>query len=118
MFLAAMAKTDEDNRRRYERIDGNGSRATLRVRGGEDAQVAIVNISRGGVALRTDWFAPAGTEVQLGLPGASGAVVARTVRSQGGMLALAFRQDESVLRQVDIALEHIDSRNARGAAAA
>ena len=51
MFLAAMAKTDEDNRRRYERIDGNGSTATLRVRGDEDAQVPILNISRGGVAL-------------------------------------------------------------------
>ena len=111
MFLEAMAKTDEDDRRRYERIDGNGSSATLRVARGGDAQVDIVNISRGGVALRTNWFAPAGTEVQLQLPGASGLVVARTVRSEKGVLALAFRQDETVLRQVDMSLERIGSRN-------
>jgi hypothetical protein len=74
-------------------------------------QVAIVNISHGGIAPRTNWFAPVRTEVQLQLPGANGLVVARTVRSEKGVLALAFRQDESVLRQVDTSLEHIGLQN-------
>lgn len=48
-----------------------------------------------------------GVEVRLDLPGADGPVIARAVRSDQGLLALAFRQDEAMLRRVDRALEHI-----------
>ena len=116
MFLEAMAKTDEEDRRRYERIDGGGVQTTLRVAGQNDMRLAIMNISRGGLAVQTDWFAPAGTEVQLELPG-TGPVAARTVRTQNGILVLTFRQDASVLRQVDVALDHIGSHDISRAAA-
>ena len=116
MFLQAVAKTDEEDRRRYERIDGGGATAVLRVPGRDAMPVPIVDISRGGIALRTDWWSAAGTEVQVELSGAREAVIARTVRNQNGLLALAFRQDEALLRRVDAALEQIGGRARRLAA--
>ena len=67
-------------------------------------RVAIVDISRGGVSLRCDWQADVGTEVPIELPGGDARVVARIVRSEKGVLALAFRQDAAILRGVDQAL--------------
>jgi len=77
----------------------------------------VVNLSRGGVALRTGWWTQAGVEVQVELPGIGEKVVARTVRSEGGLLALAFRQDTAMLRRVDAALEHIAAKGVSRAAA-
>jgi methyl-accepting chemotaxis protein len=106
-FLQAMASADEEERRRYERIDGAGAKAMLRAPGAAEAQVDIVDISRGGVALRSGWWADAGTEVQVQLPGVDEPVVARTVRTERGLLGVAFRQDAAMLRRVDKALAHI-----------
>ena len=86
MFLEAMANTDEDDRRRYERIPGNGAMATLHRSGREAMQVAIIDISRGGVALRCDWRADVGAEVRVVLAGGDEAIVARMVRNIGGSL--------------------------------
>ena len=83
LFLQAIAKTDEEDRRRYERIDGRDATATLHVPGREAMRVTIANVSRGGVALRTEWSAQAGTEVKVELPGAGASVVARVVRGEG-----------------------------------
>ena len=95
---------------RYERISGNGAQAVLRPRGRPEMRASIDDISRGGLAVRCDWRADAGTEVQLELPGAEGVVTARIIRSENGVLALAFRQDEEMLRRVDAALEEIGGR--------
>jgi methyl-accepting chemotaxis protein len=102
-----MANTNDEDRRRYERVPGNGAQATLRPPGGREMQVAIQDMSRGGIAARCDWSATAGTEVQLTLPGTDGAVGARVVWSRNGVLALAFRQDAATLRQVDQALASV-----------
>jgi methyl-accepting chemotaxis protein len=104
MFLEAMAKSDEDDRRRYERIPGNGATATLHMPGRDAMRVAISDISRGGVGLRCDWQGAIGEEVEI-------------ERNRGGMLALAFRQDAAVLRRVDIALDNISRRTVAAAAA-
>jgi methyl-accepting chemotaxis protein len=109
-FLTAIAKTGDDDRRRYERIDGGGTEAALRAPGHPELRATIVDISRGGVALRTNWSAAAGAEVQIVLPGVGAFVVARVVRTAGGQLSVAFRQDETMLRHVDAALEHISGR--------
>ncbi len=118
LFLEAMAKTDEEDRRRYERIDGGGATAMLRVPGRDAMRVTIANVSRGGVALRTDWSTNAGTEVEVEMPGAGAAVIARTVRSQGGILVLAFRQEEMMLRRIDAVLDKIATQATSRAAAA
>jgi methyl-accepting chemotaxis protein len=111
-FLQAMASNDDAERRRYERISGNGAQAVLRPPGNPEIRVAIVDISRGGVSFRCDWQADTGTEVPIKLPGVDGPVIARIVRSEGGVLALAFRQDEAMLRYVDQALALISARTA------
>jgi methyl-accepting chemotaxis protein len=114
-FLKAMASNDDADRRRYERISGGGAQALLRPRSAAEMRVAIVDISRGGVSLRCDWRADAGTEVAMELMGTTGPVIARVVRSEGGVLALAFRQDEAMLRQVDQALAIISAGTAAAA---
>ena len=117
MFLEAMAKSDEDDRRRYERIPGKDAIATLHAPGRGATRVVINDISRGGIGLRCDWQAAVGAEVEIELPGTDKAVVARMVRSRDGLLALAFRQDAAVLRRVDVALDNISRRQPAAAAA-
>ena len=105
-FLRVMANTDDQDRRAYERIPGNGAQAVLRAPGRPEMRAVVLDISRGGVSLRCDAPFEAGLDVQLDLPG-SGAVSARTVRSEKGVLGMAFRQDEASLRRLDQALARI-----------
>jgi methyl-accepting chemotaxis protein len=108
-FLAAM-RGDEDERRRWERVSGHGTAATLRARGRGEARATLRDISRGGAALTGGGAGldlPPGTEVELDLPGAGGGVPARVARMEagpGGVLALAFRQDPATLARVDAAI--------------
>ena len=74
-FLQAMTRSGEDDRRRYERIPGRNAIAVLDVPGEEQRRLVIIDISRSGVALRSDWLAEAGRAVEVRLPG-------RTARSQ------------------------------------
>jgi methyl-accepting chemotaxis protein len=106
-FLAAMAATGEEDRRQYQRIPGNGAQAVLRMPGHSEARVSIVDVSCGGIAVYSDWWADVGSEVQLQLPGADGTVIARTVRSDKGVLGLAFRQSDDTALRVNQALAHI-----------
>jgi methyl-accepting chemotaxis protein len=111
-FLAAMSGTSEEDRRLYERIPGNGARAVLRPAGQTGMNVAVADISRGGMAVHSDWRSDTGTEVRLELPGTDGDVVGRTIRSVDGVLGLAFQQGEETLRRIDQALAHIRGRTA------
>ena len=106
-FLAVMARHDEAERRRYERISGRGHRATLEAPGHTRTEAVIQDISRGGMALAVSWPGGAGSEVTVALPGATGAVQARVVRSGDGHTAIAFRQEPAALANVDRALAAI-----------
>jgi PilZ domain len=96
---------------------GNGAEAVLRPKGLAELRAVIVDISRGGVSLRTDWSAPAGMEVGVLLQGLDTPVTARTVRTRNGVLALAFRQDEAMLTGVDTVLTRIGAMAASQKAA-
>jgi methyl-accepting chemotaxis protein len=109
-FLTAMASSNETNRRRYERIDGSGSLARLRAPGLAETDIAIQDISRGGIALRCDWPVPVGSELDIGLPGATGHVTGRVARAGQGVIVIIFRQDKASLEQVDRALDTIARR--------
>jgi methyl-accepting chemotaxis protein len=115
-FLKAMADTSEEDRRLYERIPGNGAQAGLRAPGKAETRVSIADISRGGIAVQSDWRGDVGSELELALPGTDGFVVARAVRSENGMLGLAFRQGGETLRRVDQAIAHIGCKPANLAA--
>jgi methyl-accepting chemotaxis protein len=109
-FLAAMANSNESDRRRYERIDGAGNRVKLRASGRDETEVTIQDISRGGIALRCDWPVSVGAEVAIGLPGGTDHVTGR------GIIAMTFRQDKASLEQVDRALDTIARRSTPKAA--
>jgi hypothetical protein len=106
-FLTALAHTEEDQRRRYERIDGSGLRARLRLSGQAEIDVTIRDISRGGVAVQCAIKAECGSEATVVLPGTDEAVVARVVRAGDGLLGLVFRQEAASLAHVDRAIDHI-----------
>jgi methyl-accepting chemotaxis protein len=106
-FLTALTRTEEDQRRRYERIDGRGLRARLRLPGQPEVEVAIRDISRGGLCLDCNLKADCGSEATLTLPGTDDAVAARVVRAGDGLLGLVFRQEAASLAKVDRAIDHI-----------
>ena len=114
-FLAAMSRNDDAERRLYERIDGNGAIVTLRFAGRPPSKATIVNISRGGMAVRHNGNEVVGTELELDLPGA-GMVRGRVVRHGDGLLVVTFRQDDATLRLLDRALAATADAQARLAA--
>ena len=57
-FLTSVSSLDDNDRRKYERISGNGAEAELGMANRGRVRAAIVDISRGGVALRLDASAP------------------------------------------------------------
>lgn len=108
-FLDAMRRGDGEERRAFERIPGAGATASLTLSGSSPLQVAVKDISHGGVALVCDRTAPAGTEAKIGLP-ADANVSGRIVRSGSGLLTVAFRQDAATAALLDRALEAIKLR--------
>ena len=115
-FLDAMAHADADERRLYERIVVQDVEATLQTAGLPETRGSVVDISRGGAALRCNWALDAGVEVHLGLPGADGRITARVVRCERGVMAVAFRQEVSMLRRVDQVLLRIGGQGVAAAA--
>ena len=114
-FLSAMKRSDGEDRRAYERIKGDGATASLRLPGSDETQAVVQDISRGGVALVCGVTASPGTDANVSLPGGA-RVSGRIVRSGGGLISIAFRQDGASLALVDRALQVIMQR-ARPAAA-
>ncbi len=112
-FLTSIARTDESDRRRYERVSGEGHQVTIQVGGRAATAVPMIDMSRGGVALRCDLSLPVGSEIELTLPGTNSAVSARVVRTEGGVLAAAFRHDARALSVIDSAQDWLTSKTAR-----
>ncbi len=106
-FLTAMARTEKEQRRRYERIDGRGLQARLRLPGQAEIGVTIRDISREGVAVACSLAAVCGSEATLVLPGADEEVPARVLRADDGLVRLVVHQDAASLALVDRALDHI-----------
>jgi methyl-accepting chemotaxis protein len=100
-FLHAV-QTDTGDRRQYERLDGNGMMVTLRIPGRPAEQVTLGNMSRSGMAVGHRGQLPAGTEVEVILPGEGAPLSGRVVRTTPeGMMAILFRQDSTTLGRAD-----------------
>ena len=106
-FLNSVSSLDENDRRKYERIPGNGAEAQLALPHQGQVSAAIVDISRGGIALRLDASEPAGREIEVWLPGTDNKVHSRVVRCDKGMMALCFRQDAQTLLVIDRVLSRL-----------
>ena len=114
-FLQAVSQTEENNRRRYERIPGKQNSVVVTA-DGTDRRFVIEDISRGGFAVRSDWTGASGKEVHVVLPGSETPVSARIVRASGGVIAFSFRQDGGSLTEIDRALDIIGgTKTARAA---
>ena len=107
-FLAAM-RGDEGDRRRYERVPGQGLRATLRGIGAAAVEAEIADVSRGGIALATRLAAPAGADVTIALPGGFGEVRGRVVHGTEGRLGIVLRQDAETLARIDRLLDRLQA---------
>jgi methyl-accepting chemotaxis protein len=103
-FLTGMSQGNDVERRLYERIPGNGARAMLQVAGRPAVQATIQDISRGGAALAHDCADHLGTDMEIGLPGGN-SVRGRIIRTEEGVISVAFRQDAATLARIDRALE-------------
>ena len=117
-FLTSIANADESDRRRYERVSGEGHQVTLRAGGRSPVTVAMVDMSRGGIAMHSDLSLEVGAEIELTLPGANApvgarVVGARVVRAEDGVLAAAFRQEATAQPLIDHALDFLADKTTR-----
>jgi methyl-accepting chemotaxis protein len=110
-FLTVVRRADTVERRRYERVAGNGAMVTVRAQG-RDARVALRDLSRGGAALDCAWILPSGTAVELDLPNAGGKVTGRVFRSNDGDMGLVFAGDPANRERIDRALDSLVSLSA------
>ena len=101
-FLAVM-QADGTDRRAFERMPGNGHRATLRAETGQPITADIESIARGGIGLFAEPCLSPGTSVTLALPG-GGTARGRVARAESGVLAVAFVQDTATMATVRTAL--------------
>ena len=67
------------------------------------------DISCGGTALQCDQQVAPGTPVEVVLPSAGGLVAGRVARSDAGLAAIAFRQDEATFARVRRVLDGISA---------
>jgi hypothetical protein len=103
-------RDDTGERRKYERLAGNGASVTVRS-GGKSAQVELLDMSRGGALLDCDWSLPVGSPMEIRLPGTSGVVKARVVRHDRGRIVAVFISDPAALAEIDRAIEWIGGRS-------
>lgn len=101
-FLLSM--TQDDARRRYERMQVRDIPAKLVIFEKQEIQVVVSDISLGGAALQSPWIGDLGFEVMLVLPGFRHPLGARVVRHLGNIIALSFRQDAGTLAAVEAAI--------------
>jgi methyl-accepting chemotaxis protein len=102
-FLHAV-QTDSGERRRSERLTGNGVSATLTVPGAAPVKAMIQDLSRSGVALRHAGQIALAQDVEIDLPGAGGPLTGRVLRVSDGVVAIGFSETPSVLAKLDRAL--------------
>jgi methyl-accepting chemotaxis protein len=99
-FLRALAEPTPEQRRQYERVPGNGATARLRTETGETSTAPVIDLSRGGIALRCTVTLLAGAPVSIEINGQA-ALSARVVRAASELLALAFVQNDANMAKID-----------------
>jgi hypothetical protein len=113
-FLAAM-RVGESERRQFERIPGNDLPVELQPRGGEACAAKLVDVARGGALFATTVRLPAGTELEIALPGLP-PIAARVARLEPGRIGVDFRQDAASLERISRLLARLAPPAAREAA--
>ena len=115
-FLRAMAR-DDRHRRLYERVAGSRTPVTLSLPGGRRANATLRDISVGGVALHTEASGDVGEEVTILFAGSRAPAHGRVVRHGLGVLAIAFRQDDATMAEVERAIAALGGKDIQRLAA-
>jgi methyl-accepting chemotaxis protein len=110
-FLQAVNQ-DSGERRRYERISGNGVSAILTAAGAAPAKAVILDVSRNGISLRHRGTVTVGQDVEVDLPDAGGKVTGRVMRNADGIVAITFNNEPAMLSRIDRALASLSSSRA------
>jgi methyl-accepting chemotaxis protein len=108
-FFGLMAHEDSF-RRRYDRISGHDSPATVMAPDQPPVEAQLHDISRAGAALRTAWQAAPGTAIRLRLPGSTDPLEARVVRQTDGLVAVAFGRDEPTVQRLEAVIDYLGRR--------
>jgi len=111
-FLATM-RNEAGERRRAERIAGNGMRVVLRASGWGAIDATLIDLSRGGAALACNLAVAPATEVDLVFPGSADRVPARVLRRDDATVTVTFSEDVMASRTVERVIESL--RGARAA---
>jgi methyl-accepting chemotaxis protein len=93
-------------RRRFERVAGEGLSVRLRASGREQS-VQLHDLSRGGAAVLCDWTLGVGTAVEIVLPNAGGSMMGHVIRCDGREIALVFDSDAETQAHIDKVLAHV-----------
>jgi methyl-accepting chemotaxis protein len=105
-FLRAML-VGETERRQFERIPGRNMAVQLRPAGSEQViHATLVDMARGGAAVKADATLPVGFEATLAI-GGTAPLSARVARCEKGILAFAFRQDPASIERIVALLERL-----------
>lgn len=107
-FLAAV-RTDTDERRAFERINGENIVAVLRVPGRDAIKAKVNDLSLGGIALWCELPIEPRTEVSIELPNVDGALIGNVSRSGTAGLGIEFRADAATRSQVERAMRSLSS---------
>ena len=112
-FLAAM-RVEEADRRRFERVPGNGLGIALRVPGAPAAvPMSLTDVSRGGCALAgRHASASLGAEVAVEAVGLGISLPGRVARLGEGELGIAFRLSPKVIADADRLLDIVQGDGA------
>ncbi len=108
-FLRAMRDTTGEARH-YRRVPGQNAPLTLMLPQGRRIAARLIDISRGGLALRvnatrdTEYLA-SGSAVLAELPGGAQPAPLRVVRIDGDIIALVARQEPGVAERLDAAVD-------------
>ena len=105
-FLEAV-RSDSGERRRSERLSGNGVSATIKAPGRPAIRAAVKDMSRTGVALMASQSFPIGTEVDVELPDAGGPVPAVVSRCEDGVIGLRLHESVASAARIDRALQAV-----------
>jgi methyl-accepting chemotaxis protein len=99
-FLSAVRGTSEE-RRLYERIAAGGLSAEVTHAGGAAAAVPVIDVSRGGGALRLATALAVGTAVRIRFSPHGEEIEGRVARAGDGVVGVVFRQDPASLATAD-----------------
>jgi methyl-accepting chemotaxis protein len=100
-FLKVMRLASEDERRKWQRVDGKQEPVRLRRGDGSVSEGELVNVSRGGAMFRASGPLLQGENVELTVPRAGETVPCRVVRVGSGEYAVAFRQNDVAFNSLD-----------------